>query len=84
MSLEIPVLAIPLYLEQSLTARSIKENGLSIAVGPGRPESFHKAIAQLKHARDISDRANKFANRCPPLPTGAIERAMAKIQSCLR
>lgn len=83
MSLGIPILAIPLYLEQRLTAHSIQEKGLGIAVEPGRPESFHKAIAQLKHDRDICDRADRFANHCQPHVKGAIERTMAKLQSCL-
>ncbi len=57
LSLGIPILAIPLYFEQSLTAQQIHERGWGITCDPNQPAHFATAIEVLLHD-------GKFAAQC--------------------
>jgi UDP:flavonoid glycosyltransferase YjiC (YdhE family) len=78
-----PQLAIPLYLEQSLTGRALERLGVGKSIeGSSRPRQVVDALRELLDKREYADRAMAFARTIADRAyrgslTGIIERCEA-------
>lgn len=83
LTLGVPILAVPLYLEQRLTASAIERAGCGIAVAPNHPAGFRTAIDRLKHDDTFSEAAAAFAEKYRGYGEDGLHRALQKIDSLI-
>jgi hypothetical protein len=83
LSLGIPLLVIPLYLEQRITAEVVHRNGWGIHVDPHQPDQFLDAIEMLNSRRSYSEAAAMFASKYQSFARDGLTQATERLDGWL-
>ncbi len=72
-----PILQIPLYLEQQLTARAVKRCGAGLCADGQKPNEVKARLAEMLQSEKYAAAARRFAKRHVDFdPRSAIDRAV--------
>lgn len=82
LSLGIPVITVPLFLEQRITAETIHRQGWGVNVNPHQPHEFASEIEHV-FAPDTFAKAQEFAVRYGHDAEGGLVRAIDKLEKVL-
>lgn len=83
LSLGLPVLACPLFIEQRCSARRLAQMGLGIAVDPARAEGFLPAVNAILSRSSFRDAAVSFAAKYAQQYPASEEHAYQRLKATL-
>lgn len=78
----VPVFAIPLFLEQRVTAARIQSEGWGVFVDPRMPQEFMSKAIEITSA-SIREKASRFPNQVADYSSRGLEHAWGKLQAFL-
>ncbi len=81
LSLGLPLLAVPLFLEQRITAAAIEQQNWGVAVDPRQPATFGMAIDQLLSGPQYREGAIRFAQQYDEWSQGSLDRAKRRLDT---
>lgn len=83
LSLGIPVMAVPLFIEQRLTGHALVEHGLGVMVHPSQPQNFLPQLLRLNEDGSYAIRARAFAEKYREHLADAEDRAFRRLMELL-